>query len=910
MHESAGRGSAIRTLFLGALAGVVLAGSSCGGTSCSRGGDDAPPAVIPQVRAQQGAAPQPFPLSTVAVPGFPDFRAQHGQMLQLDRLPATWTLPEIELPDEVKNITDVFALEAQRTPKLDGAMYASKARLPFPLDLDEQAFRPEGLAVTVAGKRLGFSRTSVQGSKKPSWRIGGKFLVLATEEEIAPGTLEVTYPRVRQEILRHDPQRAVDASGQRLTADAFGRYGYSIRGATRHGLLLVAPTVAEWEVTLPQGAATFESWLALERPPMAEPVSDGATVSLVVVDEGEERLIGEQRLDAPDDHFLQFTADLSAWAGKRVKVQLRTSTDGSPVFDWIFAGSPTIWGPPVGGDVRRVVIVALDTTRPDHLSYYGYDRPTTPEIDQFGRTGVVFDHAWSTAPRTRPSFRSSTTGRLPLDAVGATNIAEVFAENGFATGGIVANPHLQPRFSFDRGYDSWFYDAKARAADQVDRALEWLENHDDQDGYLFLHIMDPHMLYDAPEPFGTKFVTAWDAAIPERPKRNQVLSMMKSKALSDVAKAQVEALHDGELSYTSHELGRLFTAIDAMPGRTLVILHSDHGEEFWEHGGFEHNHSLYDELVRTVFMIRPSGGVGAGRRYDAPVTLMDLGPTLYDLFGIDLAPPTDGVSLMPLIGGQDPPRRAVPVGYLQYDHERWGVVWDEHKYMLHTKDGFEELFDLKSDPGETTNLAASSDLAVYRQKLAEVHRIDVGPGFRVVVNLPPAGPELVLTLPARALLAGVLDPEAIVEHRANIEWGEQPKKLPFEVGAATLSADGTTLTFAPGSSPDGILYVLYEKAVDPRGVKATLGGTPIAFHDDPSGPTWSDAAFSVVIAPGTVVVPPATEAARMGLGLRAAAKTSDIALLCALGYHEGPDCEGVAPSVEDDDAGAAPELGD
>jgi arylsulfatase A-like enzyme len=781
------------------------------------------------------------------------------------------------------------------------------------------------MTVTVDGKPIPFSRTPAPMSKKPTWRINGKYLVLSYDTIPAAGAVKVRYAGVKQALDRHDPAKATGSPGD------FARYAVTIQGETRHGLLLVAPTTAEWDVTLPPKAATFETWLTLEAPPIHQPASDGAAIELRVVADGQEHLVAEFPLipgAAPLDangspstssHFTDWKVDLSEWAGKPVTLRLDTKPGKTPVFDWVFAGSPTVFGPP-DTDVRRVVVIAMDTTRPDHLSLNGYQRPTTPEIDAFAKSGVVFSHTWSTAPRTRPSFRSSTTGRLPLDAVGATNIADVFEHHGFATAGFVANVHLQPRFAFDEGYDSWLFDGKANAEQQVDRAIGWLQSNSDVDGYLFVHFMDPHMVYDAPEPYGTEFVGETDPNLPDKVKREQVVAMMHKGTLSDVAKQELVAEHDGELAYMSAQMKRLFDAVDALPGRTLIVLHSDHGEEFWEHGGFEHNHSLYDEVTRTVFVLRPGKGLPAGRSVDAPVTLMDLAPTLYDLFGFPEIPQVDGHSLVPLLAGaQTFPARPLPVGYLQYAHERWGVIWKDHKYILHTGTGREELYDLSTDPQETQDLAANEDLSVYRQKLHEAHGVPVGPGFRVKVDLAPNGPPLVLQLPAPADQAGVLDPESIVENRANIEWGEIPKKLSFEVGQVTLSDDKKTVTFQPGVAPDGILYVLFHDPQDADAVKATLGGTDIALGAEKAvkgqraskGRVWKEGAFSVAVDPGTVVIPPPTEADRMGIGVHSAGDQNDFEMLCKLGYvSQGCPGEDAAPPEPRDEEELGTDPGD
>lgn len=858
----------------------------------------APPTPVPEAPANS------FALTQEAVPGFPDFRASSEQQLQLDQLPATWKLPEPKLGPKLEGLTDEFVLEATELPNPKGAareLKVVKAPLPFPVDLDEQMFKPEGMLVSLKGEPVPFGRGPAPLAKRSTWRIHGKNIVLSVPEIPAVGELKVRYPGVREALDRHDPAK----SG--LAPEAFAAYDMTIGGTTRHGLMLVAPTVAEWDVTVPSTSATFEAWLALELAPLERPKSDGAAVTLTVFADGRETVVDEQLLNEPPPGgagFRQWRADLTPWAGKAVKLKLVADPRGTPLFDWVFVGSPTVFGPPKT-DNRRVVVIALDTTRPDHLSFFGYDKPTTPEVDSWAKTGIAFDRTWSTAPRTRPSFRSSTTGRLPLEAVGATNIGQVFAQHGFATAGLVANPHLQPRFSFDDGFDLWSFDGNANAQDQVDRSLAWLEANQQLDTYLFVHFMDPHMVYQPPKEFRDRFITDPEVELPPRIGRSEVLERMRTGTLDDRQKKRLVELHDAELAYLSSQLGRLFDALDRMPGRTLVVLHSDHGEEFWEHQGFEHNHSLYDEVTRAVMVFRPRGGLPEGQRFTQPATLMDIAPTLYDLFGFADAPKTDGRSLVPLLAGSETwEDRPLPVGYLQYSHERWGVVWNDHKYQLHTGTGREELYDLKADPQEARDLSESRDLEPYRARLREAHGIPVGPGWRIRFELPPKSETMTIELPVPATMADILDPEAIVEHRANVEWGELPKRIASDIGNVNLSSDKKTLTFGPGRYPEGVLYVMFDAAVDPAGVKVSIGGKPVTLTDAKRGRLWKDGTTQVLVEPGTIVVPPVSEASRMGIGAQ-----DEMQMLEDLGYIERSDDDPPEPPADDDAAARTDQSG-
>jgi arylsulfatase A-like enzyme len=791
------------------------------------------------------------------------------------QFPATTTPPGFE-------VSDRFPIALEPSPLRERkATNVFRGQSPFPETLEEEArmAAPPGMKLFANGEELRYSN----GVGGKSWRINGKRLLVGWPGLEAP-SVEVSYPAARLLL----EQRAFDAAED----DAFtwSQAEVTLDGRTRIGMTIPAPGRAEWDVTLPAGAK-FETWLAIAPLPLAMLASDGAEAVLTVVEGGDRTEVARRRVSGRGDDFVPLEASLERWAGRSVTLELASDPGGTPDFDHVFLGSPTVWGAPTG-EPRHVVVIGLDTTRPDHFSFYGYDRPTTPELDEVARTSVVFDHTWTPAPRTRPSFRSAFTGRRPLDAVGARNIAEIFDDHGFATAGIVANIHLQPRFDFNDGFVDWRYDGQASAAEQVDRALAWLHEHRDRDTFLFLHIMDPHLLYKPPSGLRSEFVTDPDPDLPDVFNRWEVYGWLRSGQMDDRRKAHIRGLYDAELRYMSQELGRFYAQLDQMPGRNLVVMHSDHGEELFEHGAFEHNHVVYDEVTRGLLWFRSNSGQAAGRRVSAPATLADIGPTLFDFAGFE-APPTDGRSLKGLLLGTEDPAatadRPIPIGHLRYGKERWAVTWRGHKYTLHTASGEEELYDLGADPGETRNLATTTPLAPYRQILADAHGMRVGRGWRIPVDLDPGAPPLVFTLPRAPVAAGIVDPEALIDTPANEEWGEKPARTAADVGTLALSEDGLTLTFTPGKKPQrSMLYVLFGDDVDPTPLTASLGGEALATMLVRGQVTWKSGARSFHVEVGTVVEPPMDEATRMRLLKRDEAEDAgmELAELCQLGYVE------------------------
>jgi hypothetical protein len=328
------------------------------------------------------------------------------------------------------------------------------------------------------------------------------------------------------------------------------------------------------------------------------------------------------------------------------------------------------------------------------------------------------------------------------------------------------------------------------------------------------------------------------------------------------------------------------------------VIHNDHGEEFWEHGGFEHNHTLYDDVTRGLLWVKPPGGTGgAGARTPFPATLQDIGPTVYEFAGFTDAPPSDGTSLWGAIRGAADAgwTRPIPIAHLQYDANRWGVVWDDHKYVLITGSGEEELYDLKADPGEQHNLVGKVDTTPYWQKMGEAHKLTIGLGWRIDITLPP-GTEWTVQLPAAAKAADVLDPELISKHPANQEFGEKPRKTPDEVATVTLAPDGLSLTVKAGRNGDGILWVLFDGAQEPSGATVTLGKESAS----PTGGSVRLGGGTLHFKPGVVFVPPPSETDRMKSCESATAMSPEmLRMLRDLGYiHDEKDADKPGPSTD------------
>jgi hypothetical protein len=322
--------------------------------------------------------------------------------------------------------------------------------------------------------------------------------------------------------------------------------------------------------------------------------------------------------------------------------------------------------------------------------------------------------------------------------------------------------------------------------------------------------MDPHVFYLAPEPWRDAWANPdTRGATPDRFNRWTIQAMDKAGRLSDEAKAFIAGRYDGEISYMDHELGRLLTALDALAGPTLLAVISDHGEELWEHGGFEHNHSLHEEVTRALLWVRIPGQ--SGQKHDTPATLADLVPTLLPLVGLP-TPTTDGIDLLAGPGVD----RGLPLGHVMYGPDRWGVVQQGHKYILNLGTGEERLYDLDADPGETQDLAPSADLDTWRTRLAAAHGWPGGSGWRVA--LPEGHPAMDIRWTDAVQAAGLIDPEATADRRSNQAWGERPDHA--ATGLASVDLHEGTIQISAGAGD--VLQVL--AGAPPPDLPATAAG--------------------------------------------------------------------------------------
>jgi arylsulfatase A-like enzyme len=369
-----------------------------------------------------------------------------------------------------------------------------------------------------------------------------------------------------------------------------------------------------------------------------------------------------------------------------------------------------------------VVLVSIDTLRPDHLGAYGYERATSPNLDALARDGVLFESAWAPSPWTLPSHASMLTGLSPYrhGAVARDDgirpdvplLAETLREHGYATVGMVSAPFVSSRHGFDRGFDGFTEATRRRGNRKTFHAdvLRTVRELPREPFFLFVHYFDVHAPYDPPAEFD-RFRK--DPSTPRTRRDGRVSQLQRLAAsgkieLDSARRDRLIDLYDGGILAMDDKLGELLAAVRARTrGHVVVLVTSDHGEEFLEHGGLMHTRTLYDEVLRVPLVVA-GAGVRRGARVGDMVSLLDVTPTVLSLAGV--APEgLEGRSLHDVLardGARVPDPRPLALLTLAHDHSvaLRGMRTPGTKLILDLQHGKGELYDLREDPKESVDL--------------------------------------------------------------------------------------------------------------------------------------------------------------------------------------------------------------
>ncbi len=390
---------------------------------------------------------------------------------------------------------------------------------------------------------------------------------------------------------------------------------------------------------------------------------------------------------------------------------------------------------------RNLLLISIDTLRPDHLGTYGYPRPTSPQIDRLAAEGFVFENAWTPSPWTLPAHATMLTGLYPSHHGLKSHderlrsdvplLAEILALAGFETAGFVNSQNLRDRYGFHRGFEHFRYHPEQPPRDgpsDVHRsALRFLAHPDRRARrfFLFLHFYDVHSDYRSLPRYRAAFAPPGDHRADGT--TAQMQAFRRGKAALDASDAdRLRDLYDAGIRQMDDGLGRIREVLERQEllDSTLIIVTSDHGEEFFDHGSVLHGRTHYAEVARVPWVMR-GPGVPRGGRSDVRVSLVDVVPTALSMLGVDALAGLDGLDASHLIG-DDPDvarfRERLLFGEADHGNEAHDVkraVWDEHfAYLLDLHSGQRELYDRRSDPREQRDLAADRPDVVGRLQSA------------------------------------------------------------------------------------------------------------------------------------------------------------------------------------------------
>ena len=482
----------------------------------------------------------------------------------------------------------------------------------------------------------------------------------------------------------------------------------------RDALVLPPPARATFEADLPDGDVVLEYGVARVHEFRSAWARERVDVDVEVAPLAGGIALTQSTALAPGgpDGWQERALDLAPLAGRRVRFTFATRTvpraaGGGACDDVVAIGAPRARRRCAGDPRLNVVLFSIDTVRDDHLSCTGYPRPTTPWLDLLARESAWFRDAASTSSYTLPAHASMLTGQLPSrhgaesEASGRDHVwldrsdlvAARLREAGWQTAAFTGGVYLSAKFGLDQGFDQ--YDAVDLALERRARryesepatgqpafnrafrrqrtfghALDWIRGHADGPFFLFLHTYLVHEYLPAARHEARFHGACASALADEEQDFLRVRNLKKRPTAADVD--HFVDLYDAALCEADELVGRLMTTLRETGEleQTVVVVVSDHGEEFLDHGLLAHGRTLYDEVLRVPLIVRAPGRAAVEVR--TPVSLADIAPTLLDLCGVAPQHEMDGRSLVPLIDGETPASAPPQLAELNLDRSsRW-----------------------------------------------------------------------------------------------------------------------------------------------------------------------------------------------------------------------------------------------
>lgn len=371
----------------------------------------------------------------------------------------------------------------------------------------------------------------------------------------------------------------------------------------------------------------------------------------------------------------------------------------------------------------NVLFVLIDTLRADHTSLHGHrnGRDTTPFLDELGDSSFVFDRAYAAASWTRPSMASIFSARLPgghgcetRDGVLVDEITtwpEVLQADGYETRAVMTNGNIHAKMGFDQGFDEYRHEKdhpRSAYADARQLRQPIVETFDklggDRPWVFYVHYVDPHDPYEQHDDtdFSPEYAGDFDGS-------RDVVDQWNFKTPPPADKQRIIDLYDGDILWHDHQLRMLFERLEArgVLDSTWIVVTSDHGEGLWDHDARGHGAEVFEHQIHVPLLVRPPGGLDQARRFDDPISLIDVGPTLLDLLGSRVPAEFEGRSWADALRGTGAaPVRPVVVDELLNgdgeDVDLAAIIDGHHKLILDRRPSQRAawLFDLDDNPTE------------------------------------------------------------------------------------------------------------------------------------------------------------------------------------------------------------------
>lgn len=385
----------------------------------------------------------------------------------------------------------------------------------------------------------------------------------------------------------------------------------------------------------------------------------------------------------------------------------------------------------------NVVFVSFDTLRAGNVHFLGYSRNTTPNLDKLAQNAFIFTQAFSVAPWTLPSTMSWFTGAYPSQhrvvnkfaikesgeekianlrdlSPNFKTLAETLKDNGYRTGGFTGGAGVDHEFGFGQGFEIYTDNGTfAGFRESVPKALAWIRDHQNEKFFVFLHGYDVHGQYVPEGGYDRRFVDfkyggeLTGSKEEQKQLREEGLTRGSIFLTPEDVKFLI-ALYDEKIQRADAEFGKFIDDYQklGLMEKTIFVITSDHGEEFYEHGRIDHGHSLYDELLHVPLLILVPGQ--KSRRINSLVGSIDLMPTILAL--VDIKAPESvgkqmaGTALVSVLAGKDLKLNIFPeTDYRYATFQRALRTWDQWKFILNLESGSKELYDIAHDLKEKNN---------------------------------------------------------------------------------------------------------------------------------------------------------------------------------------------------------------